>query len=172
MNELILISGFILAFLGCEVPTGPKANIEINHAGGNYIMTGLIDIPNGRAIPVDRAPEKRYLHIRLVINSLDSRDSIYVKTGMRYYYVLTFFDADGKETSSICATRWSYDYDEKHFQEHQWLRMDNSTGVLAVLEMDSSRGVTTRVMLSNIMKSTAYRADLDTIRYIYRPKFR
>ena len=171
MRSYYLFYSLLLFLQGCDVPFGHRADIEVNHADGRYVMTGLIDIPNGRAVPLDGASEKRYLHVRMITTSNDEDDSLYLETGMRFYYLLTFSDVEGKETSSIKAIRWSYDYDEKHFQEHQWLRINDSTGLLAVLEMDSSRGVTTRVMLSNVMKSNGYREELDTIRYIYRPKF-
>lgn len=143
------------------------SNFELNNADGRYMMTALIDVTEGKAISMDVAHEKHEVLVKRIPS--DRKDSKFPYSG--YFYRFKFYDLDGKDTSFLEAFYTSVEYDDKHFQERQWLTIDDSTGLLVILERDSSRGVTTRLMISNVMKSSAYNAGLDTIRYIYQPKF-
>lgn len=161
----------LLFFQGCSVDLGRGgSNFELNNADGRYIMTALIDITKGKAVPVKLAPEKHQVQIRWILsNSVNNYDSSFLDKG--YFFRFKFYDLNGDESSSLEAATMSVEFDDKYFQERQWLTITDSTGILVVLETDTGRGVTTRLMISNIIKSTTYRAELDTIRYIYRPKF-
>ena len=88
-----------------------------------------------------------------------------------YFYRFRYSNLMGNDTSCVEAFYTIVEYDKKHYQERQWLTISDSTGLLVVFEQNTSKGIVTRLMISNIMKSTTYRAELDTIRYIYRPKF-
>ncbi|GGN00139.1 hypothetical protein GCM10010967_37860 [Dyadobacter beijingensis] len=169
MAKLGLFLTYWLFLKGCVGPLHDH-NFALNNADGRYIMTALIDITQGRAIPVERAAEKRLVRITWIpTDSINNYDSVFLDQS--YFYRFKFYDVNENETLSFQAAPGGVGYDEKHYQESQWLTISDSTGILVVLERDSGRGVTTRLMISNIMKSTSYREDLDTIRYIYRMKF-
>lgn len=146
------------------------SNFELNNADGRYILTGLINITEGRSLPVTGAPEKQQLQVKWIPSkSVNNTDSVFLEKG--YFFRFKFYDLNDDETSSLQAARVSVEMDDKHSQERQWLILNDSTGILVVLEQDYSRGVTTRLMISNVMNSATYQAELDTVRYIYRPKF-
>lgn len=171
MKILLMFYSSLLFFQGCSVDLGRgSSNFELNNADGRYIMTALIDITKGRAVPVTLAPEKHQVQIRWIpTNSVNNYDSSFLDKW--YFFRFHFYGLDGKQTSSLEAAPASVDFNDKYHQERQWLTINDSTGLLVVLERDIGRGVTTRLMISNVMKSSAYKSELDTIRYIYRPKF-
>lgn len=169
MAQLALFLTCWLLARGCAGPLH-DSNFALNNADGHYIMTALIDITKGRAVPVEQAPEKHQVHIQWIpVESVNNYDSSFLDEA--YFYRFRFYDVNENETLSLKAAPSSVEYDEKYFQERQWLTINDSTGMLVVLERDTGRGVTTRLMMSNVIKSSTYREDLDTIRYIYRPKF-
>lgn len=171
MKILLMFYSGLLFFQGCAVDLGREgSNFELNNADGRYIMTALIDITEGRAVPVALAPEKHQVQIKWIPpKSVNNYDSSFLDRD--YFFRFKFYGLEGKETSSLEAAPMSVDFDDKYHQERQWLTINDSTGILVVLERDTGRGVTTRLMISNVMKSATYQAELDTIRYIYRPKF-
>lgn len=169
MTHLALFFACWLLAQGCAGPLH-DSNFALNNADGRYIMTALIDITQGKAVSVDLAPDKRQVQIQWIpVNSVNNYDSSFL--GEAYFYRFQFYDVNENETLSLEAAPSGVEYDEKYYQERQWLTISDSTGMLIVLERDTGRGVTTRLMMSNVIKSSTYREDLDTVRYIYRPKF-
>jgi hypothetical protein len=133
-------------------------------------MTELIGIKGQKAMPMEIASDKRQVHVERVDQSpFNDGDSLF--PGQAYYYRFQFADLDGNETYLLKAASVSVQVNKKFPQEKQWLALNDSTGMLVVLERNIGRGVTTRLTISNVMKSSAYMEQLDTIRYIYRPKF-
>ena len=166
MKTYILLCTCLLLRGSCVGPD-ISSNFELNNADGQYIMTALIDIVEGKKKSIDVAPERRQVNVKRIPS--DRKDSKFPYSG--YFYRFNFSSLNGKNTSSLDAFYTSVEYDDKYHQERQWLTINDSTGLLVVLERDIGRGVTTRLMISNVMKSAAYKSELDTIRYVYSPKF-
>lgn len=151
---------------------GPDAdsNFELNNADGHYIMTELVDLTKHRGVSMDMANERRQVRVKRIVQSpFDHGDSLF--PGRAYFYRFEFADLYGKNSSSIQAACGSVKLNKKNGLETQWLGINDSTGMLVILQMDYSKGFNNLLAMSNIMKSTVYKEELDTIRYVYRPKF-
>jgi hypothetical protein len=169
MKTYALLCACLLLRGSCAGPD-IDSNFELNNADGQYIMTALIDAAEGKEISIDAADEKRQVHVKRIIQSpFNNGDSTF--PGKGYFYQFRFSDLDGRETALLEGACESVKKNKKFGQESQWLILNDSTGMLVVLERDIGRGVTTRLMISNIMKSSVYKKELDKLRYIYRPKF-
>ncbi|KAA0992901.1 hypothetical protein [Dyadobacter aurulentus] len=160
----------LISVIGCDkYPPGPYGDVFMNNANGQWILKAYK--VRGKGVSADQVPEKRRLNIERALVQADSNyGSSIFETG-HTYYTFSFLDLDGNKKSSSFSIMYGTDYNRKKKQDNQWFRINEDTGFLVAVEYDAPRGVTTRIEVSNIMKGEKYNPDLDTLRYIYIPKF-
>lgn len=159
---ILLIAGAV----GCyKMNLGPKTDVVDNGAEGRWILVSYF--VRGRRHANTDVPEKALLRAETREVHADSTypSKIYQK-GYRYR-IFHFSDLTGGAVSKIMAMGYGHDYSKKRKEETHWFRLDNDYGFQVILDLDLEKGISTKLEMSNVMKSETYRAELDTVKYIY-----
>ncbi|MCF0040228.1 hypothetical protein [Dyadobacter fanqingshengii] len=99
----------------------------------------------------------------------DSMEVPIYENGMPYI-TFSFYDAAQDNASSLQAVQYDHEYNKRTQQSLFWYRIDQESGFIAILDVKPGGDMeTTRIQLSNVMKSAAYDAKLDSVRYTYEP---
>ncbi|WP_439558898.1 hypothetical protein [Dyadobacter sp.] len=150
----------------------PNGNVTNGEKPGYWV---LVDYQkNGKSLDIKNAQAKLLLEAQKFISKKDSLQEPLYEKGIPYY-VFSFFNAGLQKTDSIQAKLYDYRYDRKLERSKYWYRINQEFGFVVYLDVKLRKEtLTNRIELSNVMKSTSYKPELDSVRYIYEPtnKFR
>ena len=113
--------------------------------------------------------EKALLEVQYLLAEKDSLEEPLYHRGAPYY-IFSFFDNALHKTDSLQAVRYDNKYDRKHKMSQFWYSINKQSGFAAFLNTEPGGDMKTHsIELSNVMNSTAYKPELDSVRYIYEP---
>lgn len=164
MKSAIQIILNCIVVMGCQqMNLGPRTDVLDNEAEGHWRLSAYLI--KGQQQSTANIPGKALLKIERAEVRADSTypSSIYVNGYS--YRIFVFSDVAKADFSKMMAISYGHDYSKKHKEETHWFRLDDDYGFQAVLDLEN--GKSTRMEMSNIMKSGNYRSELDTARYIY-----
>jgi hypothetical protein len=167
-RTLTLLTYFLLITNACSRKNfSPGADPFYNGTGGFWKLSGYS--VNGTSTPVSEAEEHSLLQIKkAIVTSDDHFTSSKFRTGMAYR-IFEFSSNPLQKGDSAKALSWGESYNRHDQLERIWYKIDDDTGFQSVLEIDISNGIINKMLISNIMKSSEYAVQLDTIRYSYIP---
>lgn len=165
MKKQILYIIFVLgAVIGCyQMNLGSRTDVINNGAGGRWILVSYF--VKGRRQANDDAAEKALLQVEAREVNPDSSYPSKIYEKGHWYRIFQFTEVGGGAASKIMAISYRHDYSKKRMEETHWYRLDDDYGFLVTLDLKD--GKSTKLEISNVMKSEAYKAELDTVRYIY-----
>ncbi|MCF2502286.1 hypothetical protein L0663_02765 [Dyadobacter sp. CY107] len=174
MRTFILMF-YINLMIGCYTKNlGPQGDVVGNGGDGitGYWKLSKYEV-RGKSASLLDASEKQFLVTKSGYMDHDSARVYFYRKGIDYR-VFSFYDAAIDSTDRYLGVLYNYDYSKKTKQSAFYYRMNETIGFLAVIDRDISAGITTKLKLSNIMKSATYKPELDSLRYTYEPteKFR
>ncbi|MCF2494956.1 hypothetical protein [Dyadobacter chenhuakuii] len=169
MRTFILILCINL-MIGCHPKNlGPRGDVIGNGGDG---ITGYWKMTKyevkGRDMPLDNVSQMSFLKTQIGFMQTDSLKTPFYKQGTGYR-IFSFYDVNMDSTSRYLGILYDYWYNKKTKQSAFYYRMDETNGFLAVIDQDVTAGLTTKIKLSNLMKSTVYKPELDTLGYTYEP---
>jgi hypothetical protein len=166
-GKIIILTLFFVS-AGCyQKNFGPRGDVIQNGTGGFWELSSCE--VNGRAISLNQFPEKALLETqRKVVSNGDGLRSSVFRIGDEYR-LFSFFDRSAARTDSFPALLWDFDYSKKDREDAQWFRISDDTGVMVTLHVDRPSGTTSKIQLSNVMKSDKYKPELDTMNFTYVP---
>ena len=164
---------YINLMIGCyQQNLGPKGNVVKNGKEGYWKLAGY-KIRN-KSAGVASVPNRFLLETQQSVMQKDSMEVPIYRNGMPYI-TFSFYDAAIDNVSSVQAIQYDHEYNKRTQQSLFWYRIDQEYGFITILDVKPGGDMeTTRIQLSNVMKSEAYNEKLDSVRYIYEPteKFR
>jgi hypothetical protein len=100
--------------------------------------------------------------------------SIYLQYDSAYYtnnyhYVFQFFSPDLKKTVTLDAIPWGDRTNPEKTRDTFWYRVSQKRGFQAFFYVAKGTGRSYQMDISNVMDGTEYKAELDTLRYVYTP---
>ncbi|WP_439556849.1 hypothetical protein [Dyadobacter sp.] len=163
IKRLILIGTivFTLTIFGCETPLGPRANPLGNRSDGHWKLTSLYK--NKKQIDVSAADSLAYLKL----SEYTKYDSAYQTNNM--HYVFTFASPDFTESKVLDAIQWSYSSGPNTPTEVQWYAISKEAGFRILFHFVEGSNYSYQMDVTNVMNSSEYKADLDSIKYVYTP---
>lgn len=168
MRTFILMF-YINLMIGCYQNVGPQGNVVGNGGDG---LTGYWKISKyevrGKSVPITSAPNMFFLKTAMRRMDHDSIKTPFYKQGTSFD-VFLFYNSNGDSTSRYLGVLHDYSQHKKTKQSAFFYRMDETSGFLAVIDQDITAGLTTKIRLSGILKSTTYKVELDSLRYFYEP---
>ena len=167
MRTFILMF-YINLMIGCyQQNLGPKGNVVKNGSEGYWKLTGY-KVKNKPA-GISSIPNRFLLETQQRVMQKDSMEVPIYENGMPYI-TFSFYDAAQDNASSLQAVQYDHEYNKRTQQSLFWYRIDQESGFIAILDVKPGGDMeTTRIQLSNVMKSAAYDAKLDSVRYTYEP---
>lgn len=164
-NTLFFLS---LIFSGCyQKSLGPKGSISQNGTGGFWKLESCE--VKGQSVDISQFPDKLLLETQQRVVSTASEAPNYLFTEGMDYHVFSFYDQAVVLRDSFPAILWDFDFSKKKIEDSQWFKLTNDAGLLVKLDVEPEIGLTKKIQISNIMKSSSYRADLDTVHFFYNP---
>lgn len=154
--------------MGCyQKNLGPKGDITSNGTGGFWKLSNYSI--NGKTASLNLVPDYSFLHaeIQTVIP-----DSTYPSSFYRIgndYRLFSFYNNSVTKSLTTTAITWDNIYDDKKKQDTFWYKIDDKSGFALILDVNISKGESSRLQISNVMQSTEYRPELDSVRYVYGP---
>ena len=166
MQIIISVLFIITRALGCyQMNLGPKTDVTNNGAGGRWILVSYF--VHGRRQANTDAAERALLQAEAREVNPDSTYPSKIYQRGHWYRTFQFTDFAGGSVSRIMAISYGHDFSKKRMEETHWYRLDNDHGFLVTLDLKD--GKSTKLEMSNVMKSEVYQPGLDTARYVYVP---
>ena len=169
MKILIAISTIFACIIsGCyKVNLSPKSDVNLNETGGFWKLSEYSI--RGKSYNVSKVEPLSLIEIQSAIVKPDDK---FVSSIFRIdvnYNVFNYNQNPEQKTFSVNALRWNHSYNESKKQETSWFKIDDNTGFLVILDVDVTKATSSKMQVSNIIKSSSYVAELDTIKYTYIP---
>lgn len=164
INRIFRAVTLMIVALGCyQMNLGPKTDVVDNGANGRWELSSYF-VRGQRQANVD-LPDKALLQVEREEVRPDSTYPSSIYEEGHSYRTFLFFDHAGKSRLKMIAISYGHDYSKKRNEETHWFRLDDDYGFQVVLNLKDRKS--TKMEISNVMRSEAYRAELDTARYIY-----
>jgi hypothetical protein len=142
---------------------GPRTDVLDNEAEGHWRLSAYSI--RGLQQAIANIPGKALLKIERAEVKADSTYPSLIYVNGYSYRIFLFSDMAKANVSKTMAISYGHDYSKKRKEETHWFRLDDDYGFQVVLNLKN--GTSTRMEMSNIMKSESYRTELDTATYIY-----
>ena len=165
---VVILSSLACITSGCyKVNLGPKSDVVANGTGGFWKLSEFSI--RDKSYDISKAEPQSLIEIQsAIVRPEDKFDSSIFRTGINYS-IFNYNQTPEKRTFSVNALRWGHSYNESKRQETNWFKIDDNTGFLVILDVDVTKSTSSKMQISNIIKSSSYVAELDTVTYIYIP---
>ncbi|MCF0060056.1 hypothetical protein MUK70_12465 [Dyadobacter chenwenxiniae] len=165
--KTFLLMFYINLMIGCyQQNLGPKGNVVQDGSEGYWKLTNYKVKSN--SVALSNVPNMFLLQTRQEVMQKDSLEVPIYSKGMPYI-IFSFYDNTIGNVSSVQAIQYDHEYNKKSEQSKFWYRIDQESGFLTILDVKPDNRKTTRIEVSNVIKSAAYNAASDSVRYIYEP---
>jgi hypothetical protein len=165
------LGAFILCaslFSGCYKKSyGPKGSISQNGTGGFWKLESCK--VKGRSVNIGQFPEKVLLETeRRVVDGADGAPNHLFTDGMEYH-VFKFYNKAVVRQDSFPAVLYDFDYSQREQRDSQWFKLTDDAGLMVILDVEREIGLTSKIQISNVMSSSSYKTELDTVHFTYIP---
>ena len=168
--KILIITFISLVFIlsGCyKMNSGSSGDASTNVTGGFWRLSEYSI--KGKSLPISINEPLAFIEAKsAIVRPEDKLDSSLFRNNYRYS-IFIYSQTPMQKSDTINAYMWDVSQSKSKTRETSWFKIDNKTGFRVIMEVDPSVGLTSKLQISNIMKSSDYVAELDTIQYTYVP---
>lgn len=168
MKRLSLLIILFASASSCQQKNlGPEGEVTENGTGGFWKLSEYTI--RGKSLSLSEVESQAFVETQSKIVTVDDHPNSFIFSTGTTYNIFRYSKTPPEESVSVNGVKWDHNYNPKAKQETCWYRIDDNSGFLLILNVDRSTATSSRMEISNIIKSSKYESKLDTIRYTYKP---